>query len=242
MPDFTDQIAVITGASSGIGKAIACSVAKLGATVGLVGRNLQALQAVAESDPAIACRARCYVADLTQDQDLLVLRECLHRDFGSVDLLVHSAGAISLGRLEAAPVEDFDWQYRVNVRAPYALTQALLPMLRLRQGQIVFINSSVSLRSAEANTGQYTATKYALRAISDSLRSEVNADGLRVLSIYPGRTASQMQEAVHHLEGKEYHPQRLMQPEDVAASVITALSLPRSVEVTEISLRPFVKS
>jgi NADP-dependent 3-hydroxy acid dehydrogenase YdfG len=88
---------------------------------------------------------------------------------------------------------------------------------------------------------QYAATKHALKAIADSLREEVNAEGLRVLSVYPGRTASPMQAAVHEMEGRAYHPERLMQPEDVAAVVINALSLPRSAEVTDIYIRPLLK-
>jgi NADP-dependent 3-hydroxy acid dehydrogenase YdfG len=105
----------------------------------------------------------------------------------------------------------------------------------------VFINSSAGL-GAKAGVGQYAASKHALKAIADSLRAEVNALGLRVLSVFPGRTASPMQAAVHALEGKAYHPESLLQPQDVAAVVLNALSLPRSAEVTDISIRPLVKS
>jgi NADP-dependent 3-hydroxy acid dehydrogenase YdfG len=242
MADFTGQIAIVTGASSGIGKAIALSLAKQGATACLIGRNLESLQAVAKSDPAFASRVQCHKSDLTLDEDLLGLTTRIQQDFEHVDLLVHSAGGICLGRIETVPVEDLDWQYRLNVRAPYVLTQALLPMIRWCRGQIVFINSSASLASAKANSSQYAATKYALKAIADSLRSEVNAEGIRVLSIYPGRTASPMQATVHRLEGQAYYPERLLQPEDVAKTVISAITLPRSAEVTDISLRPLVKS
>jgi len=235
--DFTDQIAVVTGASSGIGRAIALGLVERGATLCLLGRNLATLEALAECARLTASRVFCYRADLIVDQDLGDLTARLQRDFERIDLLVHSAGAFSMGRLETASVEDFDWHYRTNVRAPYILTQALLPRLRAHQGQIVFINSSVGL-SGKANMSQYAATKHALKAIADSLREEVNASGVRVLSIYPGRTASPMQEAMHKMEGRAYHPERLMQPEDVAQMVLNALSLPRSAEVTDIGLRP----
>ncbi len=234
---FSDQFAVITGASSGIGRAIALGLAAQGAKLCLVGRKLETLETVAQR----IRNGTCYRADLTLDADISALTKHLQHEFGHIDLLVHSAGVISLGRLESAPVEELDWQYRTNVRAPYALTQALLPMLKLRRGQIVFINSSAGV-SASANVGQYCATKFALRAIADSLRQEINADGVRVLSVYPGRTAGLMQELVHKMEGKAYHPERLMQPEDVAAMVIQALSLPRSAEVTEIFVRPMSKT
>jgi NADP-dependent 3-hydroxy acid dehydrogenase YdfG len=238
---FTDQIAVITGASSGIGKATALGLAVQGAQLCLVGRKIESLETVARIARAQAPSATCYQVDLAVVEEIRKFATHLQDDFGQIDLLIHSAGVISQGRLESTPVEDLDWQYRINVRAPYLLTQALLPMLKLSQGQIVFINSMAGV-SASANVGQYSATKFALRAIADSLRQEVNAEGVRVLSVYPGRTAGPMQEAVHKMEGKAYHPERLMQPEDVAAMVIHALTLPRSAEVTEILMRPMIKT
>lgn len=241
MAAFADQIALVTGASSGIGQAIALALAAQGATLGLVGRRVERLEAVAESVPATARRVECYRADLTQDQDIRALATRFERDFGALDLLIHSAGVYALGTIEAAPVEDFDRQYRTNVRAPYLITQVLLPMLRSRRGQVVFMNSTAGIR-APANVGQYAATKHALRAIADSLREEVNADGIRVLSVVLGRTATPMQAAIYETEGRTYRPELLLQPEDVAAVVINALSLPRSAEVTEISMRPLIKS
>jgi NADP-dependent 3-hydroxy acid dehydrogenase YdfG len=182
----------------------------------------------------------CYRADLTVDRDIQGLTAQLQSDVGHLDLLIHSAGVIALGPLASGPVEDLDWQYGINLRAPYALTQALLPLLRPRRGEIVFMNSSVGL-NARANVGQYAATKHALKAIADSLRDEVNADGIRVLSVFLGRTATPMQASVHAMEGKTYRPELLLQPEDVAAMVLHAVSMPRSAEVTEISIRPLVK-
>jgi NADP-dependent 3-hydroxy acid dehydrogenase YdfG len=155
-------------------------------------------------------------------------------------VLVHSAGVISLGTVESAPVEDLDRHYQINVRAPYLLTQALLPLLRSHQGQIVFVNSSAAV-SARAKVSQYAATKAALKALADSLRDEVNPDGIRVLSVFPGRTASPMQQAVHEMLDESYRPERLLQPEDVAAAVVSALRMPRSAEVTEINVRPLAK-
>ncbi|HEY9844879.1 MAG TPA: SDR family NAD(P)-dependent oxidoreductase [Candidatus Caenarcaniphilales bacterium] len=242
MAKFVDQIAVVTGASRGIGEAVALDLAAQGATLCLVGRNLEALSAIAERARRLnSPQVKSYQVDLRVDEDIQRLALCIQQDFGQVDLLVHSAGVISMGQLATAPVEDFDWQYRINVRAPYLLTQALLPMLTACQGQIVFINSSVGL-NAKAGVGQYAATKHALKAIADSLREEVNADGLRVLSVFLGRTASPMQEAVHKMEGKVYHPERLIQPQDAARAVVDALSLARSVEVTNIKIRPLQKT
>jgi len=236
-----EKIAVITGAGSGIGKAIALALGEKGATLCLVGRNLEKLEMVAGIARTNAPQARCYQADLAVDKDIKELALKLERDFRELNILIHSAGFFSLNLMENASLEDFDRHYRINVRAPYALTQALLPTLRSSQGQIVFINSSVGVMNAKAKLGQYAATKHALKAFVDSFREEVNADGLRVLSVYPGRTATPMQADVYRMEGRDYQPECLMQPEDVATMVVSALTLPQSAEVTDIMIRPFVK-
>jgi short-subunit dehydrogenase len=238
---FSNHTAVITGASSGIGKAIAIALAREGAVLCLVGRNLKTLKPLAESEQIKASQLLTYQADLATDEDILNLAARLRHDVQSVDLLIHSAGAISIGPIESTPVDDLDLQYRVNVRAPYYLTQTLLPMLRRRQGQIVFINSRAGL-SANAKESQYSATKHGLKAIADSLREEVNPYGVRVLSVFLGRTASPMQAAVHRTEDKTYRPELLIQPEDVASVVVSMLSLPRTAEVTDIRMRPLIKS
>ena len=163
------------------------------------------------------------------------------RENRSIDILVHGAGVIEPGSVESATAAQLDWHYQVNLRAPYVLTRGLLPNLKSRQGQVVFVNSSAGI-SARANAGQYAASKHALKAVADSLREEVNPAGVRVLSVFLGRTATPMQAAVYAAEGRAYHPELLMQPQDVAAVVINALTLPRSVEVTEISMRPLLRS
>ena len=241
MLPFSNQTAVVTGASSGLGKAISLALAAQGAALFLVGRKLDRLEAVAESVRAKAPRVVSYQTDLTLDQNVSKLAAALQSEFGSIDLLIHSAGVISIGPIESAPVEDLDWQYRTNVRAPYLLTQTLLPMLRVRRGQIAFINSLVGL-NAKGNSSQYSMTKHALKALADSLREEVNPDELRVLSIFLGRIASPMQATVHRMECRTYRPELLVQPDEVASVVLNALSLPRTAELTDISMRHAIKS
>jgi len=231
--------ALITGASSGIGRAIALALADRGTTLGLVSRRPDALEAVTEVARRRGAEVLCYRADLSLDADIERLGQSLRQDLGRLDVLVHSAGAIAPGPMEAVSLRDFETQYRTNLRAPYFLTQTLLPMLRKSRGQVVFINSSAG-RVAKANVGPYAATKHALKAVADSLREEVNRDGVRVLTVYAGRTATPMQAALHEREGMPYAPERLLQPEDVAATVIAALTLPRTAEVTDISIRPMI--
>ncbi|MDA8090755.1 MAG: SDR family NAD(P)-dependent oxidoreductase [Nitrospiraceae bacterium] len=235
------KIAAITGAASGIGKSLALALGAAGANVLLTGRNAGALESVRAALGLFSSRSSICVADLAFEQDILRIKDSLEREFGFPDVLIHSAGLFTAGSFEESRIEDFDAMYRVNVRAPYLLTKALLPMLKERKGQVIFVNSTAGL-AAGRNLSQYCACKYALRAIADSLRQEVNEYGIRVLSVYPGRTATPMQEHVHKIEGRPYAPSKLMQPEDVAAVVVNALLLPRSAEVTDIQLRPLTKA
>jgi NADP-dependent 3-hydroxy acid dehydrogenase YdfG len=235
------QVAVVTGAGSGIGKAIAQALAAEGAILCLVGRTRETLEETADTIRTAASRVVVSPTDLTQDNQIGQLRSRLETEFGQVDILVHSAGVVFQGKIGNHSVQDFDCQYQANVRAPYLVTQSLLPLLKLRPGQIVVMNSSVGLRSP-AGVSQYSATKHALKAITDSLREEVNADGIRVLSVFPGRTATPRQATLYKLGRKDYHADLLLQPEDIASIVIAALTLPRTAEVTEIHIRPLIKS
>jgi NADP-dependent 3-hydroxy acid dehydrogenase YdfG len=241
MKPLKDQIAVVTGAGSGIGKAIALALGDCGATLILVGRRLALLEDVAAEAAARSAKAYCSPTDVSGQTSILNFTQSFARDFGRLDILVHSAGAVRMGNVADAPADDFDLLFRTNVLGPYILTQALLPHLRQQRGQIVFINSSVSM-APRAGVSQYAATKSALKALADSLRAEVNADGIRVLSVYPGRTATPTQEHLHALEGKTYRAERLLQSGDVAQAVIHSLCLPLTAEITDLHIRPMVKS
>ncbi|MGZ9165651.1 MAG: SDR family oxidoreductase [Anaerolineales bacterium] len=234
-------IAVVTGASRGIGKAIAQSLARTGVYVCLVGRDLKRLEALKREDKSLTSHFGCYQADLSLKDNLRKLTQKIRTDFDRIDFLVHSAGAISIGSVEDASIKDLDQQFSINVRAPYYLTQKLLGLLKQSQGQIVFINSSVALRTAVGNVSQYTITKYALRALADSLRDEVNGHGIRVITVYPGQTATPMQTELYEQKEVKYEPDTLIQPDDIASVVLNALMQPRTAEVTDISIRPFRK-
>jgi NADP-dependent 3-hydroxy acid dehydrogenase YdfG len=230
---------VVTGASSGIGRSVAIALASAGATVCAVARRRQELETTAN----LAGGAGRFVLldmDLAREDQIQDLADALLAQGGTVDVLVHSAGTWSHGDVETASVRDLDRMYALNVRAPYLLTQALLPTLRERKGQVVFVNSTAGL-TARAGVAQYAATKHALKAIADSLREEVNSDGVRVVSVFPGRTATPMQSRVFAAEGRRYLPERLMQPADVASVVLQAITLPRTAEVTDVMVRPGLK-
>jgi NADP-dependent 3-hydroxy acid dehydrogenase YdfG len=233
--------AVITGASSGIGRAIAIAFASTGGSVCLVGRDPRRLEGVAEIARATARAVLIHGADLNVDAAVEGLAERLKREFAVLDILVHCAGAFSTGTVEKTPVQQLDTLYQTNLRLPFALTQVLLPLLKSQQGQIVFINSSQGLQ-ARGNTGPFAATQHALKAIADSMRQELNADGIRVLSIFPGRTATPRMKALYEIEGWPYRPELLLQAEDIAQVVLNALLLPRTAEVTNVEIRPLIKS
>lgn len=239
MTDFRPRTAVVTGAGSGIGRAIAVALAEAGAHVHLVGRSRERLLATAAIAEERGGRATPHAFDVSEPEGVAVLGATL-TDALLLDVLVHSAATIHLGELAEASLAEFDEQFAVNVRGPFLLTRALLPALRRGGGQVVFINSSAG-RRAGAGAGLYAATKHALKGLADALRLEENDRGVRVLSVYPGRTATPTQVRLHALEGKTYRPDALLQPEDVAAAVMTALALPRTAEVTDLEIRPFRK-
>jgi NADP-dependent 3-hydroxy acid dehydrogenase YdfG len=241
VPTFEGQTAVITGGGTGVGAAVALALAEAGASVHLIGRRPDILELVAAKARSLGAEATCYTGDLGASRGQLELTQRLTLDLPRVDVLIQNAASYVAGPIEHASLGDFDKLYHTNVRAPYVLTQALLPMLKAQRGQVVFINSSSGM-VAKPMSAQYDSTKHALRALADSLRGEVNAHGIRVLSVYLGRTASEMQERIYKFEGKPYRPELLLQPEDVASVVLNALSLPRTAEVTDIHIRPMVKT
>lgn len=239
-PPLSGKVAVVTGASSGVGRSIAIALAEAGADVALPGRRIGLLGAVAKQCAKSGSRASCFKVDLLNDQELRELKKQVIKTFGGVDILVHSAGVIARANVANASTKDFESQYRSNVWAPFALTQLLLPTLTERKGHIVFMNSTAGLVGA-AGVSQYAATKHALRGLADSLREEINPQGVRVLSVFLGRTATPMQAKVHKWEEKEYTPERLIQPQQVASVVIGALILGPEAEVTDIRIRPGIK-
>ena len=222
--------AVVTGAGSGIGRAIALSLAGEGVVLGLVGRRPESLEAVAEEVRGHGAGALPLVADLVAPGAVAALAAAIAERLGTVDLLVHAAWVFPFGPAEAEAVAK-------HPDAALELSRALLPLLVRKPGQIVFVNSSQG-RPAGTAVGVYAESKQRLRALADHLRGEVNESGIRVLTVYPGRTATPMQAAIHRAEGRPYRPELLLQPEDVAAVVAHAIALPARAEVTDVMLRP----
>jgi NADP-dependent 3-hydroxy acid dehydrogenase YdfG len=229
-----EHVFLVAGASGGIGSAIAGELFSAGAQVFLLGRSLDRLKAAFPSAPER--RAQWVVCDLA---DLASVGQAAASvvEAGRLDGLILSAG---IYRRSSDPAT-FRSQFDTNVLGPYALVRELLPALIASQGQVVFVNSSQALKAA-SGVGQFAATMHAAKALADSLRDEVNAQGVRVMSLFLGRTAGERQQMIFSLEQREYLPERLIQPNDVARTVLFMLQLPRTVEITDLSMRSMLKS
>lgn len=234
---LTGKAALVTGASSGIGRAIALALAESGTAVGVIGRDRRRLASTVKSIEAFGGVALPFPGDLTEPGQIDHLAQLVDEEFTGLDLLVHSAGTYHRDEMARSSIQHLDDQYQTNVRAPYRLTQALLPALARRPGDVVFVNSTQGL-STSRGTGQYAATQHALKAIADSLRAELNSEGVRVMTLHVGRTATPRQRHVFEAEGRDYTPEILIQPEDLAELVVTAVALPRRAQVTTMTIWP----
>lgn len=222
------RTALITGASRGIGAAIATALAPTH-TLLLAGRPSPALQATAERLGATALPLDVTdtetIADVTAAVDAV----------DALDVLVHNAGVSIPGRIAESTVEQWRTTLEVNVVGAVAVTLALLPALRRAAGQVVFINSGSGRRASE-NMASYSASKFALRAFADSLR--LSEPALRVTTVYPGRTDTDMQRELVSFEGREYDPAEFLRPDTVAAAVVQAINTPADGHLHEVILRP----
>jgi NAD(P)-dependent dehydrogenase (short-subunit alcohol dehydrogenase family) len=225
------KAALVTGAGSGIGRAVARALLGAGARVCLAGRHAGVLAETAQASP----RAMLEPADLSCEADIPALAAAVGHRLGRLDVLVHCAG-VHL-RDEGPGIADLADMHRVNAQAPLALTRAVLPLLAIAEGEVVFVNSTI-LAAEPAGQSHYRDSKRALQSGADALRSEVHPAGVRVLSIYAGSTATPMQERIFAEEGRTYPADRLMQPEDVAHCILAAIQLPRTAEITDLTVRP----
>ncbi|GAA1076313.1 SDR family oxidoreductase [Kitasatospora arboriphila] len=223
---------LITGAGSGIGAVVAERLLARGEDVLLLARDARRAAELRERFTGAAT----LVGDLGDPAKLSWAFG--HQSLPvELDSLLHIAGVVELGRVGDLPVKAWQEQLNVNAVAPAEITRLLLPSLRLARGHVVFVNSGAGLR-ADADWSAYAASKFAVRALADALRAEEHGNGVRVTTVYPGRTATPMQEKVHRQEGRAYDPAQWIAPESVATAILTALDLPRDAELTEITVRP----
>lgn len=217
--------ALITGASSGIGSAIAAALAPTH-TLLLAGRPSPRLDAIAERFDATT-----FPLDLGDTETIDASCEVVDE----LDVLVHNAGLLIPGLFAESHVDEWRASFEVNVFGPVALTLALLPPLRRARGQVLFINSG-SGRNVSPGMASYSASKFALRALANSLRNDEPA--LRVTTIFPGRTDTDMQRELVAFEGGDYDPAQFLRADTVAAVVANVVATSPDGHVHEVVLRP----
>jgi short-subunit dehydrogenase len=223
---------LVTGAGSGIGAALAAALHGRGDALVLLARSSERADELAATYPGAAT----LVADLADPAGLQrALAEASLPD--ALDSVIHVAGAVDLAPVAELDLADWQRQLDVNLTAPALLTKAALPALRAARGLVLFVNSGAGL-SAHPDWSGYAASKFGLRALADALRGEEKPHGVRVTTVFPGRTATPMQEKVHGQEGRDYDASAWIDPGTVAATILHVLDLPRDATIPEVSVHP----
>ncbi|AFY32757.1 SDR family NAD(P)-dependent oxidoreductase [Calothrix sp. PCC 7507] len=237
------KVAIITGASSGIGEATAIALAAEGAHVVLAARRAELLTALAAKITAHGGQALAIVTDVTDETQVNDLVHRVNTELGRVDIVVNNAGIALLGTIESGNSADWKRSFDLNVLGLLYVTHAALPILKQQQsGHIVNI-SSVAGRTARAGIGVYNATKWGVNALSEALRQEVYKDNIRVTIIEPGLVDTGIDDHITDPVSKQRILERRksitpLQSEDIAAAIVYAVTQPQHVNVNEILIRP----
>lgn len=226
------SVHLLTGAGSGIGRLLAQRLHARGDDLVLVARDESRAAELSAAFPG----SIPVVADLARPERIapaLAAAALPER----IDAVVHAAGVVELGPVADLPLDAWTSQLTVNLVAPAELTRLLLPRVRAARGRIVFVNSGAGL-NAHPDWSAYAASKHGLKALADALRGEESVHGVRVTSVYPGRTATPMQQKVHEQEGAAYDAARWIDPASVVTAILTALDLPRDAVISDLTVRP----
>ena len=240
MEEMKGKVALVTGASSGIGRAAAVKFAAEGARVALVARRADALAEVTREIKAKGGEGRIIVADVTREEEIeRVVRETVTA-FGGIDVLVNAAGIIANGTIENTRLADWDYMFNVNVRAPFYLIQRALPHLIERKGNVVNVSSVTGIR-AFPNVLAYCASKAAVDQLTHCAALEVASKGVRINAVNPGVVVTQLhrtggmdeQAYAKFLEHSQTtHPLGRVGQADEVAELIYFLASPRAGWIT----------
>ena len=235
------KVAVVTGASSGIGEATVRSLAGEGAAVVAGARRKERLDGLVEEVTRDGGKAIAVECDVADEQQAHALVDQAVEEFGGVDILINNAGVMLLSKVEKGLSDEWRQMFDVNVLGLlYATDAALEAMKRQGSGHIVNV-SSVAGRKTRPTVGVYSGTKFAVNAISEALRQELLEDGIRITMVEPGAVATELTDHITDEEVREGLKQRNIEPlqsEDIANAIAYAVSQPQRVSVNEILIRP----
>lgn len=229
------QRALITGASSGIGKAIALTFAEAGIDVALVGRSLERLQPVVEAAAAHGVTAKAYAIDLAEVDQVKPRIEAALADFGTVDGLINNAGIGYTGALATMSLTDWQQVMALNLTSVFQCIQAALPTLRAAGGTIVNV-ASVAGKSGFPDWGAYSVSKAGLITLSKVLSAEERGHGIRVVTISPGAVNTPIWDT--DTVDANFDRNQMLTPEVVAQTILNAVMLPSYAVIEDISLMP----
>ncbi len=239
-----NKVAIITGASSGIGEATALRLAQAGATVVLAARRVERLEALASRIEQSGGTALAVTTDVTDSMSAQGMARKARDAFGRIDILVNNAGIMPLSPISKLKVEEWDRMIDVNIKGVLHCIAATLPsMLEQGSGHIINISSVAGRRPFPSGT-IYSATKFAVRAISQGLRLELSpTEKIRVTDIEPGVVTTELTEHITDRETADrfktnWSDKRALDPEDVAETILFVLSQPDHVNINEILVRP----
>jgi NADP-dependent 3-hydroxy acid dehydrogenase YdfG len=247
-PSLTGTVALVTGASSGIGAATARALAAQGAAVALAARRKNRLDELAAEIKKSGGRALVLETDVTDKGQATAAVDAAVRDLGRLDILVNNAGVMLLGPIEGAPIEEWERMVHLNVLGLLYTTHAALPhLLRAaedgprRVADLVNI-SSVAGREARRGSGVYNLTKFGVGAFSESLRQEVTGRHVRVSLVEPGAVATELTDHLRP-EIREHTKQRFanverLEADDIADAITYIVTRPRRVAINELLVRP----
>lgn len=233
MKTLKDKVVLVTGASRGIGRAIALSYAREGARLIVSGRNQADLEALAEEIRGLDTACEVIPTDLREPEEVENLAERSQTAFGQVDILVNNAGVGSWAPVSQLTLEQYNDMFNVNVRAVFLLTRAILPgMIARGMGHIINIASTSSRWTYPEGT-VYCASKFAVLGFNEALAKEVRETGVSVTAICPGQVNTYLGDS-----GPEDWTEGMLEPEDVADVVIQVSTLPSRAIVTELVIWP----
>ena len=229
------ETALITGATEGIGRATAFALGQAGYRIGVCARTEPKVRQLVKELQGAGFEAAGAPADVGNADQTARMVEAITKSLGPVDVLVNNAGVLIARPFEELTLEEWDTTMNTNVRSLFLVTRAVLPGMRQRKrGDIVNV-ASLAGRNGFAGGTAYTASKHAVLGFSRSLMLETRKDGIRVIAICPGSVDTSMQRDQPMLKSE---PSRILRPEDVAATILHALTLPERALVSELDLRP----